>query len=354
MANSAINRSGVVSFHDASLSVWEEPSGPVQGSWELEFKRQVFARIVQQLNRIGWTCVVHPEMEKTYGRRFAVNYRYCRKGDLQAELHISGRCIELAIWQGVANLTRPGDGKYEHDKEAKMPYPLRLEMERTRRRIRDYLCNVFDGYTFKPPNQEMGCGGLPALEYLQQRARDSGHYNSKTGHAHGAEMAYNNRAADGSKIRHGARVWGFDRKGRPVVGTAFYGLNSMWWVITGRFVACCMSSFELYTTCPDNLRVKRNAQLRRKRLEQELTKATTAMNFERAITLREILFPKDQPISCLRHKERDAYHGPGYSGYTKDLSAAGRFTADEVRKYNGDQNEVIALKPAMLECTANG
>lgn len=45
--------------------------------------------------------------------------------------------------------TRPDHGgRYESNLEACMPYVLRLEMERTRRRIRDYLCNVFSGYTF--------------------------------------------------------------------------------------------------------------------------------------------------------------------------------------------------------------
>ena len=35
-----------------------------------------------------------------------------------------------------------------------MPYLLRLEMERTRRRIRDYLCAVFSGYRFDPKDPE--------------------------------------------------------------------------------------------------------------------------------------------------------------------------------------------------------
>lgn len=55
-----INRTGVVSFGDASLAIWEDPKGPIQicGDWELQFKRDVFAHIVQQLNRIGWKCEI--------------------------------------------------------------------------------------------------------------------------------------------------------------------------------------------------------------------------------------------------------------------------------------------------------
>ena len=52
-----INREGTVSFGETSLSIWEEPGrqAMIGGGWERTFKRQVFARIIQQLNRLGWT-----------------------------------------------------------------------------------------------------------------------------------------------------------------------------------------------------------------------------------------------------------------------------------------------------------
>ena len=61
-----INRTGQVSFGDASLSIWEEgisearKAGGWEGAqaWERKFKRQVFARIVQTLNRLGWTLAI--------------------------------------------------------------------------------------------------------------------------------------------------------------------------------------------------------------------------------------------------------------------------------------------------------
>ena len=54
-----INRTGRVSFGDASLCVWEEGLGgslQERDAWEKAFKRQVFKRIIQALNRLGWKC----------------------------------------------------------------------------------------------------------------------------------------------------------------------------------------------------------------------------------------------------------------------------------------------------------
>ena len=53
-----IERTATIHFGDASFSIWEEwLGGTLQewDNWERTFKRQVFARIIQQLNRLGWT-----------------------------------------------------------------------------------------------------------------------------------------------------------------------------------------------------------------------------------------------------------------------------------------------------------
>ena len=103
------------------------------------------------------------------------------------------------------------------------------------------------------------------------------------------------------------------------------------------------SQCENFTRRPENLRIKRNASLRRKRLERELAKATEGMKFERAAVLRDILFPGNPELFVVWHKEHKAYHCAGFSGYTADTIKAGRFTADEVRAWRHEPNEVIAL-----------
>ena len=360
MTKGRIARTGRVCFHDASLAVWEEgisdarAAGGWEGEqrWEREFKRDVFARIVQVLRRQGWMVTMPPIKEadvKHYGgkiaRRGAERQRNCHKGDLRGELSMMGRSIKFDMWQPLNTPNRPDyEGKYEPDKEAVMPYLIRLEMERTRRRIREYPCNVFTGYAFEDKTRaRIGLMGVTAIESIESDNKASGHYRPDLGHAGGHDSPYNNRSADGGVVQHGARVWFADRKGRMVVGTARYNLGSMWWVVTGKYDRSNVSSHEIYVTKPDNLRVKRNASLRRQRLEKEMAKAVAAMQFERAAVLRDVLFPGAPALYVVWNNDHGLYHREGFCGYTADMSKAGRFTAEEGRGWDRAPNRIISI-----------
>lgn len=350
-----IDRAGKINFGDASLSVWEEgiadarKAGGFEGAqaWERQFKRDVFARIVQMLNRLGWTCIIPPEKIEQYGMRFARNRRYCTKGDIKADLDLSGRCIKFEMFQSVNAPDRPDhEGRYQSGKERHMPYVMRLDMERTRRRIRDYLLNVFIGYTFETKHRSIYRKPLErtAMECIQEHYAESWHFKGDLTKYKIADS--NRKSADGAVLEHEQSVYFFDRNGRICSGTALYNINNMWWVVTGKYDYTNKASFELYTRCPEMPRIKRNASLRRKRLEAELSKAIESMNFERAATLRDILFPGDQKLFVVWHDEHEAYHKPGFCGYTSDRSNAGQFTVDEVRGWDKSPNKVIALATA--------
>jgi hypothetical protein len=353
--NARIERTGTVNFGDASISIWEEgisqarTEGGYAGAqaWERQFKRDVFARIVQTLNRLGWTCVIPQRMIEQYSLSFARDHRYCRKGDLQADLDISGRCITLKMFQNVNAPDRPDhDGRYQYDQEIHMPYVLRLEMERTRRRIRDYLCNVFTGYAFKESNPKLGFDGVTALEYAAHSRRTSGHYVPDLDRARICNSG-SDKSADGYQLENGTSVYAIDRGGRVISGVAFYSLNGNWQIVTGRYDLTYAWHNQVYVKSPGNVRVKRNTAQRRKRLEAELASAVKAMKFERAAQLRDILFPGDQALFNVWHDEHQLYHRAGFSGYTADQSQAGKFTADEVRGWGSAPNKVVPF--AVLE-----
>lgn len=336
-------REGGVHFGDASISVWEEGlssrmTHKERDAWELAFKRQVFARIIQTLNRTGWT--VGPWADTDKYKCIALSRRTCRKGDLHGELSVSGRSIEFSMWQDVTPSDNPNGGKYDFHKEDRMPYVLRLEMERTRRRIRDYLCNVFAGYTFKPSDPAIGLMGVTAEEKARHDRQTSGHYVPALDHAR-IHMESNAKARDGGAIEHGARVWAIDHKGRIITGTAYYSLNNQWQIVTGRYGLTYAHTGEIFTAPPDSLRVKRNNRQRRKRLEGELEKAVKEMDFKRAEQLKHILWPTPEPLYFIEKK--GAYFRPNYSGYTTDTVCAGRYTADELKPY-ADQIERGTLK----------
>lgn len=331
-----IQREGTIRWGDASLSIWEEglPAGAAGDIWKKRFKAEVFARVVQTLNRLGWTVTLDPEMEASY-TLIAKDYRACHKGALQGRLHVSGRCIELEMFQNVNAPDRPDHGgRFQRDKEQHMPYLLRLEMERTRRRISTYLCNVFAGYQLQGKTPTVGphAGGITALEAVRESQRTSGHYRPELGRA-----TYTNDAqqsGDGQVIEDGMRVYAQDYRGRIVTGTALYCLNGNWMIVTGRYGALYnVHHNQVYVSSPGDLRVKRNQRQRRARLEREMAKAVDAMDFERAAQLRDVLFPKNEPLYLIYSKKEDLFFRANYSGYTGERNHAGKYTREELRPY---------------------
>lgn len=342
-----MDRNGTIRFGDASISIMEDPNEDVMGPWQRQFKKDVFKRIIQQLNRLGWTCVVPPDMIEQYSLDFARDHRDCRKGDLEGFLDLSGRCLKFDMWQNVANVENPNGGRYDSNKEERMPYLLRLEMERTRRRLRTYLCNVFSGYEFVDGRHEKrGPGHLTALEWVDAANRSSGHYVPELGHAR-IGMDCNARSGDGGTIRHGEKVYAIGYDDRIVTGTAYYNLNNMWWVVTGKYDVLNVHSGAIYLQSPGDLRRKRNERRRRKRLEQDLSKAIKAMDFMRAHTLKQVLFPEPEQLFMVYHQGHGAYHGPDFSGYTADPTSAGKFTEAELGGYaKHHHNKVIPVQEA--------
>ena len=295
-AKGQIARDGKVRFGNASLNVCEEGiprDWRERQVWEKAFKHQVFKRIIQTLNRIGWKCVIPQDKIDQYSQQFAEGRRYCVKGDLKADLSISGRCIELNFFQNVNAPDRPDhEGRYQYDKQYHMPYLLRLEMERTRRRIITYLCNVFSGYesdesVYDGRSRKCGPKHLTAFEWLAGCYETSWHFK---GDLDAYEIsAGNSKSADGDKVCHGKRVWFADRKGRICTGIAYYNINNMWWVITGKYGHTNIASFDLHTKQPEDIRRKRNEKLRCKILNKLMATAAADLNFERAALLRDLL-----------------------------------------------------------------
>lgn len=329
------NRQGVIKVRNGGFSIWEEGLGGAydeRESWERLFKRQVFTRVVQQLNRLGWSLQVPEDDIKAYSRSFALNYREGAKGDLRCYLSLSGRHIELSMWQGVNTPTRPDNGgRYEHDIEAAAPYLMRLEMIRTRNRVTQYLCNIFDGYTMDDSQYEKVGNHKTALDFIKRRQHEGGK---------SAIPAYAIKSSCGGVIETGKRVYFFDRKGRACTGIAYHNGGGMWWVVCGKYLYHNKDHSDLHLSPPADLRVRRNEGSRRRSLEQELNSAVSAMNFERAAVLRDILFPTKEPLFNVWHKEHGMYHKANFSGYTASQANAGKFTAEECAGWDRSPSEV--------------
>lgn len=357
-----IERTGVVLFGDARIIIREEgisdarKQGGYEGEkkWSHQFKSDVFKRVIQTLNRLGWACEIPEDYIKQYSLSFARNRRECSKGDVKGFLDLSGRCITFEMWQGVNTPTRPDHGgRYESNKEACAPYLLRLEMIRTKNKIRDYLCNVFAGYVFNDDphdgrSAKCGTGALTAMEWLSGCYRSSWHFKGDNWDEYKKQscMTHNIKSADGVNLEHGQRVWFFDYNGRIATGVAYYNINNMWWIISGKYGHTNQASHAIYTSLPENPRIKRNNRIQRSRLEDELSKAVKQMNFERASVLRDVLFPKKEQIYLVWHKGHKAYHRSNFSGYTTNVNDAGKFTEYELSRRLNETDEVIKIEEA--------
>jgi hypothetical protein len=354
MTTTTTAREGLICTHDASLSVWEEgipsPHAPggfkARDAWEAQFKADVFGRIAATLADLGWTVGKWDRAEMYPA--IAHNHHTCHHASgLEAELSVSGRSVELEMWQDVTPSEHPNGGKYDFDKLKRMPYLLRLQVERTRRRVTQALCEAFPGYSVKPPTPVMGLLGVTAEEMALHQRMTNGHYKPELGRAE-ISMASNAIARDGGTIEHGGKVWARDYKGRVVTGTAYYSLGDNWDIVTGRYGLLRAHAGDIFTRPPENLRVKRNQRDARKRLERELQAAMKAMNFKRAEVLKGILFPTG-PLYAIWSKRHGCYFDVMYCGYCTSLNDAGKYTRDELKPYLGNALETADYKAVPIE-----
>lgn len=346
-----IERTGKINLGTASLSVVEEGSYnvrdySVQKAWERDYKNQVFKRVVWMMRNIGWTCTM-PEVDqyakKQYGygiaEESARRERFCQKGDLKADLEMSGRSITLKFFQSINTPDRADhEGRYQNDLEKHMTYLMRLEMQRTRNRITKYLCSVFTDYHLNPEHfgpLVVGPDGMTALEWKDHNTRKSGHYNAELGHAP-IHSKCNETARDGGTIKHGATVWYKDwRTKRMFQGTAYYDLNTAWYLVSGKYGHSVVHTNDIYTIQPENLRSRLSHGDREKRLNSEMNKAVKEMRFERAAQLRDILFPTAEPLFMLYHTGHNLYHRACFSGYSNNTHDAGKFTRAQLDSFMG-------------------
>lgn len=301
-----IARTGSVRFTDAALRVWEEGLAGLpwdqRETWERQFKRDVFARIVQTMNRLGWT--VSPSTHIFTSN----NARYCKKGDLQADLRIGGRSISLEFFQNVNAPDRPDHGgRYQFEKEKHMPYVLRLEMERTRRRVRDYLCNVFTGYEFEPedvrspnPDPLAYFNDKWDMEYDKKRGVHRFHRGADGWPSDKELSSWSRTDKDGAQLNHGDVRWYRDQKGRLLRGRVYGGINGMWLFVYGPgrrdFAQDNASRFFSYQEGKTPRKLV-DARLRIGRLKHELAAAVAQMDFKRAEVLKHVLYPEGAPAA---------------------------------------------------------
>ena len=315
------------------------------------FLKEILLSICSKLRKLDWAIRVpygekdtQPKDGKAFNKKWTEGFRCGIHSGLEFEAWICGCSLEFTFWENVIDHTSENShgGRYIFDKESKMPYLLRIRTHLVRKQIIDHIKNhyeVIEGNNSMPfPTNHL----ITAYDRVQKRIKSSCHYVPELGHA-SITNSYS-KSADGISIEHGMPVYALDYYGRFIKGVAYYDLNMNWNVITGKYDYLCISNGSIYVNKPENLRVKQNGRIRRRALENEMSKAIKRMDFDKAKAIKGQLFG-DEPLYHVL--KGDLYYGPNGSGYTKDTIDAGKYTESEVSYYR--TQSALTVKPIFQE-----
>lgn len=287
---------GTVRFHDAGISVWEEPGGRhgLPTGYEKGFQHDVLHGLIRLMRQRKWRVFQDADIVKNYnclkdGRRRAKHF-CC----LEARIAMSGRHLEITFYQEVKRPKdgNPNGGEYDYNRLAGMPYLMRKRCELEMDHIAGWLIHMC-GYAYKPERQPCSVFGVDVDTWLEQR--------SKEAHWHSYKRAiddpkpvekYNSKCLDGH-VQNGERVYflGGYVEQRWGVGIAEHNINNMWWVKIGTHEVRNVASHHLSHAIPEGgLRGRKILDWRRKeRLEKLMLKAAKEQRYLDAERMRVAL-----------------------------------------------------------------
>lgn len=304
-----------IRLHDTSIGVWQDdPNDPT-------FREEIYSGLIRFMRDRGWAVHEDPNIRKHYSC-LNPNHRLATKGPLRASVEIGGRGVRFEMWSVNARQSNQNGRRYDFDKLDRMPFldQKRFYLERTR--VIDWVQEHCEVSVTNSREK-----GLTADQRIAKYYAESWHSDKELGRPL-CSYDYNCKSADGGKVEHGQTVWFAGQDGRIRRGQGFYHINNMWWVKVSHFELCNLACFELYVSQPEDLRTKRNARMRRKRLEALLSAAVRRSDYKRADQLQRIIFGGEE-VYRIWSRKNDCFYAAGFSGYTSDGISAGRYTRAE-------------------------
>jgi hypothetical protein len=303
-----------INIHDSSIGIWQD------NAQDPSFRAEIYDALVRDLRARGWSIKADPKIHRHY-RSISPCHRLGTRGTLCCKIEVAGRHVGVEFWSLTAPQINRNGRRYDFDKLSRMGYLDRLRVEVERARICRWLRTLAPAKVTLRNERH-----LSPMDRIQKGYAEGWHTDKGLGRPNW-HQDYNRKSGDGGHLEHGQVVWLADRKGRIIRGTAYYNLNSMWWVIAGGQLMN-ESCGSLFVRAPDDLRTKQNERDRRKRLEAELSVAVQRMNFVRAEVLKQILFGGDQ-VFLIWARDHNSYYRSQYSGYATDSNFAGKYTRAE-------------------------
>lgn len=317
-----MTRAVVFRVHNTSIGLWQDNSN--DPTWS----REIYGGVIRHVRDCGWSIRRDAEVSSRY-RSLSPSHREGARGDLRCSIELMGRSIKIEFWARTWPIDNRNGRRFDFNKLERMEYLDRLRFRIETKHMLAWLENRAK-VQVEDNEQIVAPGQLSAREAIERDYAISWHTDKKLGRPVPGGV-YNCTSADGNIIEHDSIVWFVDRDGRIGRGTAHYHINNMWWVVSGRWSRRNLSTSEIFTQPPSDLRRKRNERRRRGRLEDHLATAIRRMDFDRAATLKRILFGDAAPW-MIWARDHQAYYRSNYSGYTTDTIAAGRYTREEAER----------------------
>lgn len=298
-------RNGTIHVHDTHIGIWEEQVD------EKDFW-QVYAEVIRFLRSRGFKVGQDKRIKQHYPI-LSPSRRHAYKNRLEAKIEISGRVVKIDFFQNVVFENRSG-GAYDFDKYTKMPYLIKMQYLLEASRLIKHLVERY-GYTFS--ERSLGCPNrfLPSTSTVE-RVRWLAQGRKPTSPLARFNMLWGKDRFERFGPRHVSWGWpipsecgsSIDAEGRELrpYDTRYFrdrfdgrirrvrvfpNMNSMW-------TACDASgskawSYEhashFFSRLPADFKKRVVPEGRLQiRLEQELKKAVSSMDFERAAVLREV------------------------------------------------------------------
>lgn len=216
--------------HDSSFNVTF--NGP-EFALEEQAAQRLYRGLKRLLPRLGFTCATVPRIVQHYPILNRL-YRGGRQGDLEYELHQSGRCVELEFFQNVV-FENPHGGQHDFGKLAKMPYLVRKRYELTAIRLKTWLSKR--GLRCDPPGPSwwedpLGCFNHRWDSDYERRRGIHRFERGPDGWPSERELSSWRRTdAEGERITQGSVRYVEDR-GRWLRCRVYGGINGMWYCLT--------------------------------------------------------------------------------------------------------------------------
>lgn len=321
--------------YDTTLSLWlDDPKDPAV--------KATRDKLIDHLRSRGF----HIENDQSVDKIIRDDFHCGNKGALEVYIHASGRCLQIDFFQNVVR-KNPNGGRYDFERRQKMPFMIGKQYELERNKIAALMAGL--GFPLASKIQRQGMDEInfnrAEHEAFQRRARTIPEpYNSVTatkGTVHDGDTVY---------FRHWNKRWS--------AGTAYHNINNMWWVLLPCGSVTNIASFEFHHDVPaGGLKGRAFSDGDRKKKQMAaVLRAEARKDSGKIAVLRTLLTPEHSYyVISLKHTRRADAHitlwGQSDSGYQYHISAAGKYSRDEIMAHPGHYNsgENIAVDAETVE-----